>query len=69
MQIPWPELVAVAVVGLGLAWAGKKIPVLRHPLVLGTALYTAGYVVSQQRPKGGWSVPGMPAALLTGKEA
>lgn len=54
---PWQELAIVAGVGVGLAFVGRRVPILKNPLVLGAALYTAGYAVAQQRPEGGWKMP------------
>jgi len=59
------ELVAVTVVGIGLAWVAKKVPVVRNPLVIGAGLYTLGYYVRGQRPPAGWMLPGRSLPQLT----
>ena len=46
------ELAAVAAVGALAAWGAKKVPVLRSPLLVGSVLYTAGYIVATKYPPG-----------------
>jgi hypothetical protein len=53
-KIPWQELLIVAGVGVGLTLVGKRVPVLRNPLILGAGLYTLGYVIGENRPASGW---------------
>lgn len=56
--IGWKEALAVGAVGAGLAFGLKKVPLaaVKKPLVAGALLYTAGYVVAQHRPEGGWKM-------------
>ncbi len=55
------ELAVVAGVGFLLAQLTKRVPVLNdNKMLTRTALYTLGYFVATQRPKGGY-------ALLEGK--
>jgi len=55
------ELAVVAGVGFLLAQITKRVPVLNdNKMLTRTALYTLGYCVATQRPKGGY-------ALLEGK--
>jgi hypothetical protein len=58
MNLSWKELAAVSAVGLGLALAGRKLPLVSKvpPVALAAGLYVAGYVVSQKRPAGGWKM-------------
>ncbi len=60
-KISVKELAVVAGVGFLLAQITKRVPVLNdNKMLTRTALYTLGYLVATQRPKGGY-------ALLEGK--
>ena len=51
-----PELAAVTVVGLGLAYAVKKAGAAeKAPLLAPALLYTLGFYVATKRPEGGYA--------------
>lgn len=51
------ELAAVAAVGLALTYTARKVPYVKavaHPLVLGSVLYTVGYIAAVKYPPGSY---------------
>ncbi len=49
------EVAAVVAVGAGLAWLTRKTPLAKTaPLVVGSTLYTAGYIIGTKRPPTGY---------------
>lgn len=51
-NISWKEVAAVVAVGVAASMLTRKVKV--SPVVAGTALYTAGYLIAMKRPAGGF---------------
>ncbi len=56
--VSWQEVLAVVVLGAGIAFAVSRIPVVHKiplfPVAVGTGLLTIGYLAATRRPNGGW---------------